>query len=998
MKTMYHIHKGIHTITALLSAAVLLLLTTVIAACAEADFLDGSQQLPPTDGLAIMPSAWEMKVPTRLDDYSNYDWTNYDNTDEGNIADDDNLKEGDIGEKLDVFIAGVTTPAFWKEYHLTQGELFAGATAKVEDQQLDVLATGNWFDSEGIIAGQTYDVYVAVNTEATHPEGGVGSKTALMALTNTNTDVDKIYEAEPGLDNASDNRRMMMDGHTTWMPTTDLNQTISVQLKRAEAKVVVHVTFDPAFYLTRTRTDGYKIESPMWKYVNWDQKTRVFADAPPLTLDELDLKSNTGRAVPTVKDYESSYDYYYTENDGVMTYYSTIDVVEESGHFYYYQPGVNPADPPTRIEVQKATSDMAVDVPYIDIITYTYAFGWGNEPMKYAPYILVSYGYSKGENNTSYNYYRIPLVDESTTNALRRNHIYRSSAVIAGNGSASLEEYSNPVKLSYEVVDWTERDSQLSKVSGDRLYFFNLEPKAYNLYGGTTAAPTKTQVISYSAHSDAQVRIKDIKVYYYNNDGTASIQTVAGGDNTTYVQLSNSEKGYNYSISVDNEHQQITVTSDVLKNHAVKYIKFKAYTSDRDDWETQGFFANVTVKHFPIDNIQSISGKWSSRWTGNSNLTVSVQQKEYTYDLATAQSWGTYYPDEIEVSASDDFDRQETKNDGTPTDHDGGDDYRVNYTTGQNGSTVQNQYRNNVTQGDNRRSTNGETNAILGNDGYWYWANTQTNSNNNNWDWRTGFLIYTYYRWSNYYRSQYKKTHYYRTRYYREVTVQVPSAGDWTDYEKKTGGTYDGVNYAGDNGLNRNYGFRAKWFDETNSICRQLNANGSASNTSANVTTIDGKNNNHMYVIQITATSSEYVLGRPTIDGNYQSKDHVVSPAFMIASQLGAVSSAAFNASLAATHCGTYMEVGTDKTRYTHWRLPTAEEVKVIIKYQGDDFVKNDGIMSVVLGGANYYTLDGNSQPTGYIDPDDPNDNGTYVRCIRDLSAEEVKKLNEGNQ
>ena len=240
MKTMYHIHKGIHTITALLSAAVLLLLTTVIAACAEADFLDGSQQLLPTDGLTIMPSAWEMKVPTRLDDYHDANWTNNDDTYESNIEADDVLKEGDIGEKLDVFIAGITTPSFWKEYHLTKGQPFAGATAKVEDNQLDVLATGNWFDSEGITAGQTYDVYVAVNTEATHPEGGVGSKDVLLALTNTNTDVDKLYKAQSDLNNSIESRRMMMDGHTQWTPTTDLSQTINVQLNRAEAKAVAH--------------------------------------------------------------------------------------------------------------------------------------------------------------------------------------------------------------------------------------------------------------------------------------------------------------------------------------------------------------------------------------------------------------------------------------------------------------------------------------------------------------------------------------------------------------------------------------------------------------------------------------------------------------------------------------------------------------------------------------------------------------------------------------
>lgn len=961
MKTMYHIHKGIHTITALLSAAVLLLLTTVIAACAEADLLDGSQPLPQTDGLAIVPSAWEMKVPTRLDDYSNYDWTNNDDTYESNIEADDVLKEGDIGEKLDVFISGKTA-TFWKEYHLTKGQLFAGATAKVQDNQLDVLATGNWFDSEGITAGQTYDVYVAVNTEATHPEGGVGSKDALLALTNTNTDVDKLYKAQSDLNNSIENRRMMMDGHTQWTPTTDLSQTINVQLNRAEAKAVVHVTFDPAFYLTR-QAEGYTIASPMWKYVNWDQKTRVFADAAPLTLDELDLKSNSGRSYPTAEGVESSYDYYYTEAEGVKTYYSSIDVEEKDGHFYFYQPSDTPGEDPTQIEVQKATSDMAVEVPYIDIITYTYAFGWGNEPMKYAPYVLVSYGYTKNQS-TSFNYYRIPLVDEATTHALRRNHIYRVSAVIAGNGSSSLEEYSNPVDLHYEVVDWTERDSQHSKVNGDRLYFFNLEPTLYNVYGegaGTTADPTyRTQVISYSAHSDAQVSLSNIEVYYNNNDGKKPIATIPGGNNTTSVGNLATD---GYHIEVNQATQQIIVQTNVLKNHAVKFIKFRAYTSDRSDWQTQGFYADVTVKHFPIDNIQSIEGSWSTK-----DARTSTRTGQFTTDLSVAETWDRY-----EIASG-----------------------YTNYTDYQNNTSgINREYErlnnrpNNMGLGQyDWGSYNSEENAYLSSNGWYYW--------------RTG--------------NQGNRV-YHRARYeYKATTYYQIILGDYTWVMWDTDqASHRAQKTTSDSPFNA----KVYYFDTRDNqyYCAPIVDYGSNNNYKAQVWKLyenyypgyyydandlssygryDNLQNNHMYVIQITATSPDYVLGRPTLDGNNQSDDHVVSPAFMIASQLGAVSSTWFTQQSnpgreAAKHCGQYMEVDVDGKKWTGWRLPTAEEIKVITKYQYDPDVQADGIMSEVLSGRYYYTLDGTTQETKNTNT------GTAVRCIRDLSAEEVNKLNEGN-
>ena len=116
--------------------------------------------------------------------------------------------------------------------------------------------------------------------------------------------------------------------------------------------------------------------------------------------------------------------------------------------------------------------------------------------------------------------------------------------------------------------------------------------------------------------------------------------------------------------------------------------------------------------------------------------------------------------------------------------------------------------------------------------------------------------------------------------------------------------------------------------------------------------------NPHMYVLQVTSTSNKYALGKPVLDGNYQSQDKVCSPAFMIASQLGAVSTTN-SGTTAATHCGTYMEVeaGTGK-RFVGWRLPTKQEIEVIIGYQ-DGTYTNGVTMVTVLGGAYYWALDG---------------------------------------
>ena len=155
----------------------------------------------------------------------------------------------------------------------------------------------------------------------------------------------------------------------------------------------------------------------------------------------------------------------------------------------------------------------------------------------------------------------------------------------------------------------------------------------------------------------------------------------------------------------------------------------------------------------------------------------------------------------------------------------------------------------------------------------------------------------------------------------------------------------------------------------------------------------DNLSNNHMYVVQITAASTEYVIGKPTLDANYQSRDHVVSPAFMIASQLGAVSTTN-SGTTASTHCGTYMEVGTDGTRYVGWRLPTKEEISVIIGYQNGP--NTSGVtMVTVLSGQYYWTL---SNETAYVSSGSGGSTTTgYVRCVRDLTLEDIQKLNGGN-
>lgn len=166
--------------------------------------------------------------------------------------------------------------------------------------------------------------------------------------------------------------------------------------------------------------------------------------------------------------------------------------------------------------------------------------------------------------------------------------------------------------------------------------------------------------------------------------------------------------------------------------------------------------------------------------------------------------------------------------------------------------------------------------------------------------------------------------------------------------------------------------------------------------------------NARMYHVKITSTSEEYTVGIPNqtaeLDNNgdtlytYTSHDDanalLVSPSFMIASQLGATQPMtrgdynSTNHSIAEEQCGQYVEVyqkadGTT-VHLDDWRLPTAAEVAIIIKFQN-----NSEVMDEVLGGVNYWTASGYAENQESEDWSEYYTNtNCYIRCIRDGAPE----------
>ena len=171
----------------------------------------------------------------------------------------------------------------------------------------------------------------------------------------------------------------------------------------------------------------------------------------------------------------------------------------------------------------------------------------------------------------------------------------------------------------------------------------------------------------------------------------------------------------------------------------------------------------------------------------------------------------------------------------------------------------------------------------------------------------------------------------------------------------------------------------------------------------------DSKNpgNQRMYHVHVSATSGDYTVGRPRIVDaagntttdveNGQTDDsadnaRLVSPSFMIASQLGVTQSAGSVSesayARAVNQCKNYVETyyddlnsnnqwdsGEPVHHYKDWRLPTAEEIRIISELQG----KTNGAVDVVLAGQYYFC----ASPTKYVGGAGQS-SGYFIRCIRD--------------
>lgn len=722
---------------------------------------------------------------------------------------------------LDVFVEHVTGTTgdgdFLKQYHLN-----ANIT-----EGLNWLAD-SW-RGEGLLDGEKYNIYVAANNPLTKVD--VADVAALKALTfnevtESIAEIDADGNIKKGDGDATTGniykrystsitgraytkaKEFMMDGVIkNWTPVANSKtQQFDVTMKRAAAKIVLNVSFDADFLKSLTQTkkivDGVETwvdkpaeekvtitGTPAWRFTNFAFGAPVFTpDTTP---------------APGVEVHNSGFNIFHNQS-------------------------------------------VAGGAPFT-ITTYSYPNKWTETTS--APSLVLSIGYTQN-GETSYNYYRVPVVPKDTT-SLNRNTIYVIDAKIATRGSDTHEDITEMDDLYYEVVNWNDKnnnDAIHNEVESVQHLYLKVNPLVYTLHGDDN----QSLIINYQKATGTEVGYKVFAINTTTEEKGAAVEPGAsnavwawyydknGKMKTTYSNWSHLKVTFTQSNEgINGSSGTVTVNSTALDNRAIKYILLRVYLKENPD-----LYEDVLIRHFPTDNIQSITGAWSSYHTTAAGSTVTGNWVDWDRDHG--QRGTAKY-----VSRNSEF-------------------------------------------SDNRFHAH----VWIASDGDGHVHNISSSNSNM---------------------------------------------------------AYDSGDRSGDN-----------------------------------------HTNNHMYVIQISSTSSKYVLGKPNLGnpGPNQSLDEVVSPAFMIASQLGVVSNG-WNPADAAEHCSRYMEVGTDGTRYVGWRLPTEDEIEVIRDYQNGVFGNitipaNDRVMDGVLKGRYYYNLSGGTTASNWSNAQ----NGNFLRCIRELSAAEIEKLN----
>lgn len=599
------------------------------------------------------------------------------------------------------------------------------------------------------------------------------------------------------------------------------------------------------------------------------------------------------------------------------------------------------------------------------IIAYTYPTEWSNDILK-ETYVILNAQLKRttdqgGDPQYMDNYYKIPLrLSTNDNKKLERNYRYKVKAKITAKGNATPDEPVEVTNVQYEVAPWYDTNID---INGDTPLYLELSEydvvmRNVDTYDLTFAS--SSQIVKDLTSQKAEIEIKEI---YYKNKYGKKIDLTGNNEimGKTYLSVEGGLNGH------------LVIHSPIPVNKTIRYITLTVKNAqyNESDQGTHSCIKTVTIKQYSLEYITGIAGLYSYLDENTGAWPTGLYQLNY-------DSWAVDKNTELQYTIN-----QSLENSAIVK--------GLNGHEGLNGHI-----------GDNKE------------------MKSKFYVENNNGEGRIFRIDLSYLK--DYEKvpagtGKYNNVYTYEGKEKGNYTITATESA-WGDYTQNSDKDYIEKNVDGEGGYTleiknagKNKGYyshsyisqpggnyiNTKDTDFTPNLVYYLEDNGTASN-------------NQMYHVVITSTSGDYQLGRPIMSKDTDNKDIVdpknpdndklVSPSFMLASQLGNSSTISWED--AKNQCKNYVEVGINGEVYDDWRLPTAAEINIIIKYQTDTNVntKDDrAVMDYVL---NY---EGQSNPDYWVSRSNyfmhipASGEGTLqggssdaehrVRCVRDFHVGE---------
>lgn len=590
------------------------------------------------------------------------------------------------------------------------------------------------------------------------------------------------------------------------------------------------------------------------------------------------------------------------------------------------------------------------------IIAYTYPTEWSNDILKETYVILNAQLRSTTDQGRvpqyMNNYYKIPLrLSTDDNKKLERNHWYKVKATITAKGNATPDEPVEVTNVQYEVAPWYDTNID---INGDTPLYLELSEydvvmRNVDTYDLTFAS--SSQIVKDLTSQKAEIEITEI---YYKNKYGKKIDLTNDQDimNNTYLSVKGGLNGH------------LVIHSPIPVNKTIRYITLTVKNAqyNESDQGTHSCIKTVTIKQYPLEYITGISGLYSyldentGAWPNdlyqlNYNSWVvdkNTEPQQYTInkslkDSAIVKGLNGHIGDNKEMKSK--FYVENNNGEGRI--------FRIDLSYLKDYEKVP--------------AGTGKYNNV-----YTYEGKEKGNYT----------ITATESEWGDYTQNSDKDY----------IEKNVDGLGGYTLAIKNVGKNKGDYSHSYISQQGGNY-IRTKDTDFIPNLVYYLEDNGTASN-------------NQMYHVVITSTSGDYQLGRPImkeeiVDPNNLDNDKLVSPSFMLASQLGNSSTISWED--AKNQCKNYVEVGINGEVYDDWRLPTAAEINIIIKYQTDDKVNtkdNRAVMDYVLnyeGQSNpdYWVSRSNyfmhipASGAGTLEKEESSEAEHRVRCVRDFHVGE---------